>query len=344
MLEGNGSTPGLRAALQRQDAPRVYPAVVSVGDGDSAGPPDQRRDLPSGSGISEDWIVSRTGVRERPIAGPDERLTEYRRAGRRAGARARRRGPGGRRPRDRGDADPGRDPAERRSAGRATSWAPTGAGAVDVGAACTAFLSGVSLGASQIESGRARNVVVVGADFVISRVANWDDKRSAPLFGDGAGAVVLTPASGALRRDRADRARVRRLARQDDHRRPRDRRSTWTAPRSTATPSRGWASRRLAAVAQAGLTLEDIDLFVYHQANARITRALGDRLGLDPERVVDCIANLGNSSAATLPLALAEAERDGRLRPGARVLLGAFGAGFTWGAGVIEWGGGGEDG
>jgi 3-oxoacyl-[acyl-carrier-protein] synthase-3 len=99
-----------------------------------------------------------------------------------------------------------------------------------------------------------------------------------------------------------------------------------------------------AAVAQAGLTLEDIDLFVYHQANARITRALGDRLGLDPEKVVDVIANLGNSSAATLPLALAEAERDGRLKPGSRVLLGAFGAGFTWGAGVIEWGGGGEDG
>ena len=92
----------------------------------------------------------------------------------------------------------------------------------------------------------------------------------------------------------------------------------------------------------AGLTLEDIDLFVYHQANARITRALGERLGLRPERVVDVISNLGNSSAATLPLALAEAERDGRLKPGARVHLGTFGAGFTWGAGVIEWGGGGD--
>jgi len=69
----------------------------------------------------------------------------------------------------------------------------------------------------------------------------------------------------------------------------------------------------------------------------------GSRDGLDPEKVVDVIANLGNSSAATLPLALAEAERDGRLKPGSRVLLGAFGAGFTWGAGVIEWGGGGDD-
>jgi 3-oxoacyl-[acyl-carrier-protein] synthase-3 len=91
------------------------------------------------------------------------------------------------------------------------------------------------------------------------------------------------------------------------------------------------------AVAGAGVTLNDIDVFVYHQANARITRAVGERLGLDPERVVDCIETLGNASAATLPVALSIAEREGRLRPGARVLLSAFGAGFTWGAGVIEW-------
>jgi 3-oxoacyl-[acyl-carrier-protein] synthase-3 len=99
------------------------------------------------------------------------------------------------------------------------------------------------------------------------------------------------------------------------------------------------AEATLEAVERAGLTLADIDVFAYHQANARITRALGERLGLDPARVVDCIETLGNSSAATLPLALASAEADGRLKPGARVLLGAFGGGFTWGGGVIEWGG-----
>ena len=101
------------------------------------------------------------------------------------------------------------------------------------------------------------------------------------------------------------------------------------------------AEATLEAVDRAGLTLEDIDLFIYHQANARITRALGERLGLPPARVVDCIESLGNSSSATLPLGLAAAERDGRLQPGALVLLGAFGAGFTWGGGVIEWGGNG---
>jgi 3-oxoacyl-[acyl-carrier-protein] synthase-3 len=92
-------------------------------------------------------------------------------------------------------------------------------------------------------------------------------------------------------------------------------------------------------LARAGLTLEEIDLFVYHQANARITRAIGERLSLAPDRVVDCIEMLGNSSAATLPVALAGAELEGRLPAGARVLLSAFGAGFTWGAGVVEWGG-----
>jgi 3-oxoacyl-[acyl-carrier-protein] synthase-3 len=95
----------------------------------------------------------------------------------------------------------------------------------------------------------------------------------------------------------------------------------------------------LQAAERAGVTLDEIDLFVFHQANARITRSIGERLKLDPARVVDCIESLGNSSAATLPLALMAAELDGRLAPGTRVMLGAFGAGFTWGGGVIEWGG-----
>jgi 3-oxoacyl-[acyl-carrier-protein] synthase-3 len=94
----------------------------------------------------------------------------------------------------------------------------------------------------------------------------------------------------------------------------------------------------LEALARAGLELQDIDLFVYHQANARITRALGERLALAPEKVVDVIENFGNSSTATLPLGLQSAVEDGRLRPGALVLLSAFGSGFTWGAGVVRWG------
>jgi 3-oxoacyl-[acyl-carrier-protein] synthase-3 len=92
------------------------------------------------------------------------------------------------------------------------------------------------------------------------------------------------------------------------------------------------------AVRAADVRLEDIDLFVYHQANGRILSAVGERLGLPADRVVDCISEYGNTSAATLPLALAHVERQGRLQAGHRVLLGAFGAGFTWGATVVEWG------
>jgi 3-oxoacyl-[acyl-carrier-protein] synthase-3 len=94
----------------------------------------------------------------------------------------------------------------------------------------------------------------------------------------------------------------------------------------------------LEAVHRAGLALADIDLFVYHQANARITKALGERLELPSDRVVDCIELLGNASAATLPIALAAAREDGRLHAGTHALVSAFGAGFTWGGGVIEWG------
>jgi 3-oxoacyl-[acyl-carrier-protein] synthase III len=88
-----------------------------------------------------------------------------------------------------------------------------------------------------------------------------------------------------------------------------------------------------------GLEIEDIDLFVYHQANARITRAVGERLGLPTGRIADCIAQQGNTGAATVPLALCHAAGEGQLRPGDRVLLAATGAGFMYGAGVVEWAG-----
>jgi 3-oxoacyl-[acyl-carrier-protein] synthase-3 len=103
------------------------------------------------------------------------------------------------------------------------------------------------------------------------------------------------------------------------------------------------AVRRLSEVTEEALrnaeaALDDIDLFVYHQANRRILHAVGARLGLSEERVVDCIESYGNTSAASIPLALAEAEADGRLTDGSRLLLAAFGAGFTWGGVVVDWG------
>jgi 3-oxoacyl-[acyl-carrier-protein] synthase-3 len=290
-------------------------------------------------GVSEHWILSRTGVRERPIAAPDERLADY---AARAGAEALERA--------------GVDAAQLDMVIVATmtqdeltpNTAPIVAGALgakragafDIGAACTAFLSGLALGAAQIESARCDWVLLVGADF-ITRVTNWEDKRTAPLFSDAAGAFVLGPGgderSGAigpvvLGADGSGAATIQ-IAHSD-------RKLRMDGPEVYRHAVARMSEATVAAAERAGLALEDIDLFVYHQANARITRALGERLGLPPERVVDCIETLGNSSAATVPLGLWVAEQDGRLKPGARVLLGAFGAGFTWGGAVVEWGAG----
>ena len=185
-------------------------------------------------------------------------------------------------------------------------------------------------------------MLLIGADF-ITRITNYADKRTAPLFGDAAGAVVLAPAQpgqgtvGPILLG-ADGSHGETIIATHA-----ERHLIMDGPEVFRHAVARMREVTLAAVARAGLTLDDIDLFVYHQANARITRALGERLELEPERVVDCIEALGNASAATLPVALASAAADGRLRPGAKVLLSAFGAGFTWGGGVIEWGGGGDD-
>jgi len=288
-------------------------------------------------GVSEDWIVSRTGIRARPVAAPDDRLSEFAAlAGSRALSRA------------------GVDPADIDLVLVATltqdelmpNAAPLvahaigadRAGAIDVGAACTGFLSGLSLGAAQIETGRAEHVLLIGADFT-TRIVDWGDKRTAPLFGDGAGAAVIGPAEGGaggigpivLGADGSGAPAI-----QIDNF---ERKLRMDGPEVYRNAIARMSEATVAAVQGAGLELEDIDLFVFHQANGRILRALAERLGLPSDRVVDVIENLGNSSAATLPLALAAAERDGRLWPGSKVLLSAFGAGFTWGAGVIEWGG-----
>ena len=287
--------------------------------------------------LSEEWILSRTGIRERRRAAPEERLTDYAIA---AGAAALERAGVSAESLDLvivgtltpDELTPNAAPLV------AAGLGATRAGAFDVGAACTAFLSGLSLAASQIESGRAERVLLVGADFV-TRITDYEDKRTAPLFGDGAGAVVLGPA------DSEGTGAVGPIVLGSDGTHGETiivthetRAIEMDGPEVYRHAVARMSEVTLQVLARAGLELSQVDLFVYHQANARITRAIGERLGLAPERVVDCIETLGNASAATLPVALAVAERDGRLKPGARVLLSAFGAGFTWGAGIVEWG------
>ncbi len=210
------------------------------------------------------------------------------------------------------------------------------AGALDVGSACTGWLAGLALACGQIESGRARHAVVVGADF-LSRFLDPTDRSTTPLFADGAGAAVLSAADGPdsaigpvlLRADHAGADLIRlergqRISMQGQE--------TFRA-----------AVSRLSEVTQRGPRRRPvgrsrtIDLFVYHQANSRIIRAVGQRLGLDPDRVVDYVDRFANSSTATLPIALSVAEAEGRLKAGDTVLLATFGGGFTWGATVVRW-------
>jgi 3-oxoacyl-[acyl-carrier-protein] synthase-3 len=211
------------------------------------------------------------------------------------------------------------------------------AGAIDVGAACTGWLAGLRLAAGQVETGRADRVLLIGADR-LSGITDPEDIATAALFADGAGAAVLT-AEGegagvgpiALFADGSLGDRIT-AGYGDDRNLRMDGHSTYqiAVKRMTEVTQ--------IAVERAGLTLDDIDLFVYHQANGRIIRAVGQRLELPGEKVADYVAGLANTSAASIPLTLSKLREDGRLRAGQRVLVAAIGAGFTWGAGIVEWG------
>jgi 3-oxoacyl-[acyl-carrier-protein] synthase-3 len=210
------------------------------------------------------------------------------------------------------------------------------AAAFDVGAACTGSIAALALATASVQAGHAEHVLVVGAE-VLTRFLDRDDRRTAPLFGDGAGAMVVSiDAAGAIgpfvfgsdgARANAIRAtRASGVLEMDGH-------------ETFLQAVEHLSACTLEVLERCDLALEDIDLFVYHQANSRILSAVADRLELPRERVFDCIAQIGNTSAASIPLALTEAVRVGALEPGARVVLGAIGAGLLWGATVLTWGG-----
>ncbi|MGH2953306.1 MAG: beta-ketoacyl-ACP synthase 3 [Solirubrobacterales bacterium] len=285
-------------------------------------------------GVDAEWIATRTGVRERRIAAPGETLTELSVA---AAAEAI----------ERAALDPERldvvlvatitadDLVPNAAPLVAARLGATRAAAIDVGAACTGFLSGLAVAAAQVEAGRGDSALVVGAD-LMSRITDRDDRSTAGLFGDGAGAVVVGAGGGGaigpvvFGTDGEGAAHV--AASHAERKLRMDGRPTFRAAVAHLSEV------TLEAAARAGVALAEIDLFVYHQANQRILTAVGEQLGLPADRVVDCIARYGNTSAASVPIALAEAAADGRLRPGTRVFLGAFGAGFTWAGTLLRWG------
>jgi 3-oxoacyl-[acyl-carrier-protein] synthase-3 len=209
------------------------------------------------------------------------------------------------------------------------------AGAVDVNAACAGFIYALDQAAALVESGRAKLVLVVGAE-ALSRITDSGDRGTAVLFGDGAGAVVV--AGGELERGcgsfelRSDGRHADLLYATRDERLLRmEGREVYRH----AVARMVEATR--AALDRAGLTVADLDLFVAHQANARIIEAAIAELGIPRERVALNVDRVANTSSASIPLALKQAELDGLLAPGATVGLAAFGAGFVWGAGVVSW-------
>jgi 3-oxoacyl-[acyl-carrier-protein] synthase-3 len=294
------------------------------------------RELAPRIGVDEAWISKRTGTAERPWAVEGERMSDFAAAaGTDALARA------------------GVDARELDLVLVATSTAdeitPNAAplvagligaeraGAFDVGSACTGWLAGLGMACGQIESGRAQHALVVGADF-LSRFLDYSDRGTAPLFADGAGAAVVSSASS----DGA--GRIGPVLLHADHggadliRLERGKRISMQGQETFKAAVGRLSEVTLEALDAGGVTLGDVDLFVYHQANSRIIQAVGKRLGLDSGRVVDYVDRFANSSTATLPIALSVAEAEGRLSAGDTVLLASFGGGFTWGATVVEWG------
>jgi len=211
----------------------------------------------------------------------------------------------------------------------------------DVGAVCSGFLYAVSVAESMIRAGSANRALVIGAE-TFSRLLDWDDRGTCVLFGDGAGAIVLSA-------DESGRGVLSAKLHADG--RYNDLLYVDGGPSTTGTVGKlrmkgrevfRHAVTNLAAVMgealdAANLTSDDVDWVVPHQANARILDATARKLGLDPAKVVVTVADHANTSAASVPLALDTAVRDGRIKSGDVVVLEAMGGGFTWGAAVLKW-------
>src|SRR3989442_435705 len=219
----------------------------------------------------------------------------------------------------------------------------------DLGAACAGFVYGLAVARGLVMSDAAKRVLLVGAE-TISRFLDWTDRATCVLFGDGAGAVVIEAStagagirSAALHGDGRQKRHLRLEGGGSLH--PSTDRGNNGASYyiqmdgpevfKLAVPAMADATRE--ALALAGLRLQDVDLFVPHQANARIIEAVAKRLGLDRSKVFVDIDRFGNTSAASIPIALCDAVAQGRVRKGDTLVFAAFGGGMTWGAAVVEW-------
>ncbi len=292
---------------------------------------------------TDEWIMERTGIRERRIAAPEQALTDLALPAARAAL-----------------AQAGVDARDidlllcatvtpdmmfpTSSALLADTLGAEDAGAYDLLAGCTGFMYALAQAYGMMAAGLAERALVVGGD-VLSRILDWTDRSTLVLFGDGAGAVVLEkvekpgflgfelgadggggihlslPGSGSRKMEDATRNGFVHMNGREVFK---------------------FATRVLVSSAQAvidrcGVSVEDIDVYVPHQANVRIMDHAAQKLGIPRERMVVNVDRYGNTSSGSIPLALADAQQDGRLRKGSLVLMTGMGAGLTWGSGLMEW-------
>ena len=294
---------------------------------------------------SDEWIRTRTGIRERRIAAEGEKTSDLALAAARAAL-----------------SDAGMDagepdlvicctttPDETFPATATIVQARLGmtrGAAFDLQAICSGFIYGLSVADNMIRGGQARTVLLIGAESM-SRLLDWNDRTTCVLFGDGAGALVLQGYDG--KGDNSDTGILNTRLFSDG--RLHDMLYVDGGPSSTRTTGflrmqgkevfrhavTNIAEAIEASAEAASIPLSAIDWFVPHQANQRILDGTAKKLGIDPAKVVSTVAVHGNTSAASIPLALEVAVRDGRIKKGDLVLLEAMGGGFTWGAALIRW-------
>ena len=223
------------------------------------------------------------------------------------------------------------------------------AAVVDIVAACSGFIYGLEYAKAMIQTGLKERVLVLGVE-TLSKIVNWKDRNTCVLFGDGAGAAIVVPsnkpggilatytmADGSLAHLLRVPAGGGRMPISYDNIGNGDRYIQMRGPEVFKSAVRAMGEAAVAILEKSGTDSEDIDLMIPHQANIRIIEATAKRIKLPMDRVFVNIHKYGNTSAASIPIALDEAVRTNRIKPGDKIMLVAFGAGFTWGSVLVEW-------
>lgn len=303
------------------------------------------QDLASFLPTDDEWITTRTGMKERRIShvpGIELAITAARRAIACAGLNP-------------ADIDlviygscSNDETVPNSASGVQQRIGATQAAAFDVNTACTSFMYGLTIGSSMIKSGVVRNALVIGVE-LISQYMDWDNRNVAVLFGDGAAAVVLQSSEQALGviaeklqcyADARHILRVRGMGTMYANLGVQFGQTRWDfdGQEIFRKAVQGMGDASLDVMQRAGVTMDDIALVVPHQANLRIIDAVAKRAGADPDKVFLTVQKYGNMSSATAPVALVEAVETGRVAPGSLLLMPAFGGGLTLSAHLLRWG------